>query len=71
MIMDTGSTGESGETRIDAEVPMAEMMKYATELRSMTKGRGSYVIEFDRYEPAPPFVADKVIKAAKVDLEEE
>lgn len=41
------------EQKITAEVPMAEMMKYSTELRSMTQGRGSFVIEFDRYEPAP------------------
>lgn len=39
------------EQKITAEVPMAEMMKYSTELRSMTQGRGSFVIEFDRYEP--------------------
>ena len=62
---------DDGDQKIDAEVPMAEMMKYATELRSMTQGRGSYVIEFDRYEPAPQQVADKVIKEAKVDLDEE
>lgn len=60
-----------GDQRIDAEVPMAEMTKYATELRSMTQGRGSYMIEFDRYEPAPQQVADKVIKEAKVDLDED
>ena len=63
MIMDTGSTDEPGEAKIDAEVPMAEMMKYATELRSMTKGRGTYVIEFDRYEPAPANVTEKVVAA--------
>ena len=62
MIMDTGSTPE-GDAKIDAEVPMAEMMKYATELRSMTKGRGTYVIDFDRYEPAPQMVTDKVVAA--------
>ena len=62
MIMDTGSTPD-GEAKIDAEVPMAEMQKYATELRSMTKGRGSYVIDFDRYEPAPQMVTDKVVAA--------
>lgn len=61
LIMDTGSTEEVGEARIEAEVPMAEMQKYATELRSMTKGRGTYVIEFDRYEPAPAHVTEKVV----------
>ena len=70
MILDTGTT-EDGEAKIDAEVPMAEMLKYATELRSMTKGRGTYVIDFDRYERAPQTVADKVIAAAAKDLQDE
>ena len=62
---------DDGEQRIEAEVPMAEMMKYATELRSITQGRGTYTIEFDRYEPAPQPVADKVIKEAEREKEEE
>lgn len=62
---------EDNDQKIDAEVPMAEMQKYATELRSMTQGRGSYVIEFDRYEPAPQPVADKVIQNAKLEEDEE
>jgi elongation factor G len=70
MIMDTGST-EDGEARIDAEVPMAEMLKYATELRSMTKGRGSYVIDFDRYEAAPQNVTDKVVAATAAERKDE
>ncbi|MDY6062461.1 MAG: elongation factor G [Erysipelotrichaceae bacterium] len=56
---------DDNEQKIEAEVPMSEMQKYATELRSMTQGRGSYTIEFDRYEPAPNHIAEKVIKAAK------
>ena len=70
MIMDTGHT-DDGYTTIDADVPMAEMLKYATELRSMTKGRGTYVIDFDRYEPAPNSVAEKVIAAAAKDLKDD
>ena len=70
MILDTGST-DDGEAKIDAEVPMAEMLKYATELRSMTKGRGTFVIDFDRYERAPQNVADKVIAAAAKDLQDD
>lgn len=53
------------EQVIDAEVPMAEMSKYSTELRSMTQGRGTYLIEFDRYEVCPQIIADRVIKAAQ------
>ena len=70
MIMDTGSTSD-GDAKIDAEVPMAEMLKYATELRSMTKGRGSYVIDFDRYEPAPQNVTDKVVAATAANRKDE
>ncbi|MBR2577685.1 MAG: elongation factor G [Erysipelotrichaceae bacterium] len=70
MIMDTGTT-EDGEAKIEADVPMAEMLKYATELRSMTKGRGSYVIDFDRYEPAPQNVTEKVVAAAAEDLQDD
>ncbi len=70
MIMDTGAA-DTGEAKIDAEVPMAEMLKYATELRSMTKGRGSYVIDFDRYEPAPQNVTDKVVAATAAERKDE
>ncbi|MBO4358967.1 MAG: elongation factor G [Erysipelotrichaceae bacterium] len=70
MILDTGSA-EAGEAKIEAEVPMAEMLKYATELRSMTKGRGTYVIDFDRYEPAPQNVTDKVVAATAAERKDE
>ena len=49
---------------IVAEVPMAEMLSYANELRAMTQRRGRYVIAFDRYQTAPKDVADKVIAEA-------
>lgn len=60
-----------GDQRIEAEAPMAAMLKYPTELRSMTQGRGTYEIVFDRYEPAPKEVTDKVIKEAEREKEEE
>ncbi|MEY4744973.1 MAG: elongation factor [Candidatus Parcubacteria bacterium] len=47
---------------IDAEVPLAEMFGYATQLRSMTQGRASYSMEFGSYEPVPPNVATAVIE---------
>ncbi|MGN1388962.1 MAG: elongation factor G [Bulleidia sp.] len=56
---------EDGDQVISAEVPMAEMLTYANELRSMTQGRGTYTLEFDRYQAAPKEVADKVIAAQK------
>lgn len=55
---------------IEAEVPTAEMGRYATDLRSMTQGRGWYTIEFARYEPAPPPIAEKVIAARQAELAE-
>ncbi|MEG0077680.1 elongation factor G [Anaerorhabdus sp.] len=70
MILDTAMVDEKDQ-KITAEVPMAEMQVYATELRSMTQGRGSYIIEFNRYEPAPQPVADKVIKETVLAKEEE
>ena len=56
---------------VSAEVPTSEMAKYATDLKSMTQGRGWYTIEFARYEQAPQLVADKVIADAKTRMEEE
>ena len=68
IILDMG-TDEDGLQVIRAEVPMAEMLTYATELRSMTQGRGSYELAFDRYETAPHDVAQKVIDARKSEKE--
>ena len=52
-----------------AEVPAAEMFKYANDLRAMTQGRGSFAERFERYEQAPENVAQKIIESAKKDLE--
>ena len=70
MIMENNAIDDE-TTVIVAEVPQAEMINYATELRSMTQGNGSYTSEFIRYEKAPKEVADKVIAAAKSKMEEE
>lgn len=61
-----GMTPEgNGSTTIEAEVPMAEMVRYATDLRSKTQGRGIFKMRFDHYEEVPPNVAQKVIEDAK------
>ena len=52
-----------------AEVPESEMDRYATDLRSMTQGRGWYTQEFVRYEQAPQAIAEKVIAQAKAEAE--
>ena len=70
MIM-SQSANDDGDTVIEAEVPMAEMQKYATELRSMTKGRGTYTIDFDRYEQAPQNITDKVVAATAAERKDE
>lgn len=56
---------EEGDQVIHAEVPSAELLTYATELRSMTQGRGKFTTEFDRYQAAPQEVADRVIAETK------
>jgi elongation factor G len=62
---------ENGIQMVSAEVPMAEMFKYPTELRSMTGGRGWYTQVFARYDEAPPLVAEKVIAEAAKQRKEE
>src|SRR5690554_4280463 len=52
-----------GGKQIKAEVPLAEMFGYATQLRSMTQGRATYSMEFKHYAEAPKNVADEIISA--------
>ncbi len=59
-----------GNQIVEAEVPMAEMGRYAIDLRSMTQGRGDFTFHFVRYEEAPPMVQQKAIEAAKAMGEE-
>lgn len=48
--------------KVSAEIPLAEMFKYTTDLRSMTQARGSFTSEFERYEEVPESEAKKIIK---------
>ncbi|MDR0890253.1 MAG: elongation factor G [Oscillospiraceae bacterium] len=61
----------SGLQIVDAEVPIGEMSTYATDLRSMTQGRGSYTLKFVRYEEVPAMNQAKIIEEAKKAAEEE
>lgn len=54
-----------GIQRITAEVPMSEMFKYATDVRSMTQARGNFSMRFERYEEVPAGEAAKIIENAK------
>jgi elongation factor G len=64
-----GMEKNGGKQTIAVEAPMAELQKYATDLRSMTQGRGTFTMVFDRYEEAPAEVQVKVIEARKKELE--
>ena len=51
----------NGGQKLLAEAPQAELFDYALGLRSMTQGRGSFELKFDRYEEVPKMIADKII----------
>ncbi|MGI8622789.1 MAG: elongation factor G, partial [Solirubrobacteraceae bacterium] len=59
-----GTEAASGMTEVKAEVPMAEMLTYAPDLRSLTGGQGECTMEFARYEEVPANLAGKVIETA-------
>ncbi|MEX1375986.1 MAG: elongation factor G [Eubacteriales bacterium] len=63
------SPAGKGLQKVEAEVPQSEMFKYATDLRSMTGARGSFVMEFSHYEDLPANMAQKVIEAAQTEDE--
>lgn len=56
-----------GHQVVEAEAPRDEIAKYATDLKSMTQGRGWFTVSFVRYEQVPQNIADKIIAAAKSD----
>lgn len=53
-----------GFTTIEADAPLAEVQRYATDLRSMTQGRGTFQMRFDHYETVPAHLQDAIIKAS-------
>ncbi|HEY3944684.1 MAG TPA: elongation factor G [Solirubrobacteraceae bacterium] len=59
----------AGMTEVKAEVPMAQMLSYAPDLRSITGGRGEFTMEFERYEEVPGHIAGKVVQEAKAERE--
>ncbi len=60
-----GMNQVDGMQQVVAEIPQAELFKYATDLRSMTQARGSFTMRFERYDEVPGDVAKKVIDAAE------
>ncbi|NLO82109.1 MAG: elongation factor G [Clostridiales bacterium] len=60
----------NGLQKVEAEVPQAEMFRYATDLRSMTQARGSFKLTYVRYEEVPANISAKVVEQARRESEE-
>ena len=56
-----GMNPEGGINVIEAQAPLAEILRYAIDLKSITQGRGSYSVEFSHYEETPPDISQKII----------
>jgi elongation factor G len=57
-----GTTEEEGFSQVEAEVPLAEMFGYATDLRSATQGKADFTLEFAKYSPAPREVTEELVE---------
>jgi elongation factor G len=61
-----GGMTQRGEAQVvAADVPLAEMFGYSTQLRSMTQGRAVYTMQFDHYEEVPKAIAEQIVSKAK------
>ncbi len=65
-----GMNPQDGVNTIEAQVPLAEIQRYAIDLRSMTQGRGTFTMEFSRYEEVPAHIMQKVIAAKQAEKTE-
>jgi len=61
--------GEDSFTNIEAIVPSAEVQRYATDLRSITQGRGTFTTEFSHYQQVPPHLTEQIVASAKAKQE--
>jgi elongation factor G len=66
-----GSTEDAGFARVEADVPLAEMFGYSTDLRSATQGKAEFTMEFSRYAPVPHEVSEELLKKYKSKAVEE
>jgi elongation factor G len=66
-----GSTEDAGFARVDAEVPLAEMFGYSTDLRSATEGKAEFTMEFAKYAPAPKEITQELLTKYKSKMVEE
>lgn len=65
-----GMNPEDGMNVIDAQVPLAEVQKYAIDLKSLTQGRGRYTVEFDHYAELPLHLAQKLIEEKQAEKQD-
>ena len=63
-----GTESERGNTVVIAHVPMSEMTRYTTQVRSITGGRGYFTMEFDHYDVVPTHIASQIIEAHKKEM---
>jgi len=63
-----GMETEKGRSIVNANVPLAEMLRYTTDLRSITGGRGIFNMELSHYEVVPAHVAQSVIEARQKEI---
>ena len=64
-----GMDSKGANQIIKGQVPLAEILKYAPDIRSMTSGRGTFTYEHSHYEEVPPFIAEKIIAESKKEQE--
>jgi elongation factor G len=63
-----GMDSEKGHSVVTAQVPLAEIQRYTTDLRSLTGGRGVFTMEFSHYEVVPTHIAQEVINARQKEM---
>ena len=66
-----GMDTEKGRSVVTAQIPLAEMQRYTTDLRSITGGRGVFSMEFSHYEVVPSHIAQDVIDRRQKELSAE
>jgi elongation factor G len=64
-----GTDSELGNTVVVATVPLAEVLRYTTQLRSITGGRGYFTMEFDHYDTVPAHITGPIIEAHRKEME--
>ena len=66
-----GMETEKGHSIVSVTVPLVEILRYTTQLRSMTGGRGYFTMEFDHYEVVPPHITQEIVDARHRELQAE